>query len=275
MSLDDQANLINNTLLQPQQAYQPLDESVKIHRQLDQTYTASFSVIPADTVQVTEFDTFTKLKALNPNKSPGPDGIPPWVYKEFAEMLAYPISLILNCSYKQEKLPSAWKKANISPVPKNTQVTDINKHLRPISLTPVVSKLSEEFIFERQLKSAVLKVIDSNQYGVVPKSSTTLALISMMHKWLLATDKPGNTIRTVLFDFRKAFDLLDHNRLITKLKSLDLPSSTINWIIDFLIDRKQRVKLTSNCYSEWGQVRSGVPQGTKLGPWLYILMLMM
>ena len=95
----------------------------------------------------------------------------------------------------------------------------------------------------------------------------------MMHKWLLATDEPGNTIRTVLFDFRKAFDLLDHNRLITKLKSLDLPSSTINWIIDFLIDRKQRVKLTSNCYSEWGQVRSGVPQGTKLGPWLYMLMI--
>jgi hypothetical protein len=171
----------------------------------DQTYTASFSVIPADTVQVTEFDTFTKLKALNPNKSPGPDGIPPWVYKEFAEILAYPISLILNCSYKQEKLPSVWKKANISPVPKNTQVTDINKHLRPISLTPVVSKLSEEFILERQLKSAVLKVIDSNQYGDVPKSSTTLALISMMHKWLLATDEPGNTIRTVLFDFQKAF----------------------------------------------------------------------
>jgi hypothetical protein len=104
-----------------------------------------------------------------------------------------------------------------------------------------VSKLSEEFILERQLKSAVLKVIDSNQYGVVPKSSTTLALMSMMHKWLQATDEPGNTIRTVLFDFRKAFDLLDHNRLIMKLKSLDLPSSTINWIIDFLIDRKQRV----------------------------------
>ena len=77
----------------------------------------------------------------------------------------------------------------------------------------------------------------------------------------------------MLFDFRKAFDLLDHNCLITKLKSLDLPSSTINWFIDFLIDRKQRVKLTSNCYSEWGQVHSGVPQGTKLGPWLYILMI--
>ncbi|CAB3990805.1 Hypothetical predicted protein [Paramuricea clavata] len=63
-----------------------------------------------------------------------------------------------------------------------------------------------------------------------------------MHKWLLATDEPGNAIRTVLFDFRQAFDLLDHNRLITTLKSFDLPSSTINWIIDFLIDRKQLVK---------------------------------
>ena len=75
---DDQADLISNTFLQPQQVYQPLDEWVKIYRHLDQAYT-----------------TFMKLKALNPNKSPGPDGIPSWVYKEFAEILAYPISLKL------------------------------------------------------------------------------------------------------------------------------------------------------------------------------------
>ena len=62
-----------------------------------------------------------------------------------------------------------------------------------------MSKLSEGFILERQLKSAVLKVIDSNLYGVAPKSSTTLALISMMHEWLQATDELGNVIRTVLF----------------------------------------------------------------------------
>ena len=73
--------MINNTFLQPQQEYQPLDESVKIYRHLDQAYTASFSDISAETVQVTELDTFMKLKALNPNKSLGPDGIPPWVYK--------------------------------------------------------------------------------------------------------------------------------------------------------------------------------------------------
>jgi hypothetical protein len=95
----------------------------------------------------------------------------------------------------------------------------------------------------------------------------------MLHQWLQAADQTGNLVLIVLFDFRKAFDLLDHNQLILKLKSLDLSPQIANWIIDFLINRKQRVKLNNGCFSDWSNVRSGVPQGTKLGPWLYILMI--
>ena len=95
----------------------------------------------------------------------------------------------------------------------------------------------------------------------------------MLHTWTEATDGNGYTIRTILFDYRKAFDLIDHSMLVSKSRSLDLLVSIINWIIDFLSDRFQIVKLVEGCVSGWGSVPSGVPQGTKLGPWLFIIMI--
>ena len=92
----------------------------------------------------------------------------------------------------------------------------------------------------------------------------------MMHAWALGTDGNGATVRTVLFDYRKAFDFIDHRIVIDKLEGLLMPCSVLNWIINFLSDRSQRIKLAKGCYSKWGPVPSGVPQGTKLGPWLFI-----
>ena len=80
-------------------------------------------------------------------------------------------------------------------------------------------------------------------------------------------------MRVLLFDYRKAYDLIDHKILVNKLKQVNIPNSVINWVIDFLSGRSQRVKLGKDFLSEWGTVPSGVPPGTKLSPWLFLLMI--
>ena len=99
------------------------------------------------------------------------------------------------------------------------------------------------------------------------------ALISMVHSWTKHTEGTASTVRVVLFNYRKAFNLIDHTLLVRNLLALDMPVDVSFWIIDFLTDHTQRVKLGEDCSSEWRNEPTGVPKGTKLGPWLFILMI--
>ena len=80
-------------------------------------------------------------------------------------------------------------------------------------------------------------------------------------------------MRILLLDYKKAFDLINHHILVDKILSLNIPRGVARWVCDFLFDRRQRVKLSCDCFSEWGLVPSDVPQGTKFGPWLFLLMI--
>ena len=84
--------------------------------------------------------------------------------------------------------------------------------------------MAEDFVVDDFLKPAVLNVIDSSQYGAVPKSSSTLTLINILHTWSLETDRNGSTVTTLLFDYRKAFDVMDHSILVNKLRNLAVPT---------------------------------------------------
>jgi hypothetical protein len=189
-----------------------------------------------------EFSVFKLLASLNSNKASGPDDIPAWI-KENADILASPVSDILNLSYKEARLLSIWKHADIIPIPKDKPVREVNKHLRPISLTPIISKIAEDFIVEDFDKPAVLQRIDPNQFGTIPKSNPTYVLLSMLHSWNDSTDRNG-----------APNDLIDHGLLVAKLHTYNLPHRVINWIIDFLTCRKQRVKLNQEDYSDWAKI---------------------
>ena len=196
-----------------------------------------------------------------------------WVLKTFSDILASPIMDIINTSFRSSKVPDIWKLADVVPLPKVPMVQDLEKELRPISLTSTLSKIAESFVIENELKPTLLKVVDPQQFGFIPESSTVLALISMFHCWSKATDGTGSSIRTVFLDYRKAFDLVDHTILIAKLYSLGVKPCVVNWITDFLRNRWQRVKLNDNCFSDWLEVPAGVPQGMRLGPWLFLAMI--
>ena len=130
---------------------------------------------------------------------------------------------ILNSSFAEQKLPRPWKDANVSPLMKVKPVTIINKHIRPISLTPALSNLAEDFVVNKYIGPAVLEVIDPNQYGAIPKTSTLHALISVVHTWAQATDGMGSAVSVELLDYRKAFDLVDHSILAAKILELRIP----------------------------------------------------
>ena len=211
--------------------------------------------------------------AANPNPKAVPNSVPNWLLREYAEVLAEPVTTILNSGYKEQRLLSPWKLADVVPLSKQKPVEDLSKHLRPIFLTPAISKLAEYFVVATHVGPAVLKNIDHDQFGGIPKSSFLFALISMFHHWSQATDGTGAVVRVVLFDYRKAFDHIDHKILVAKINGLDMPLSIKAWVTDFLTNRHQRVKLSADGFSEWGPVPAGVPHGTKLGPWLFLVMI--
>ena len=206
MSREKIANAINLAFLERLQLFQPLDPSTAYLTCDDE----------AETMEIPTHRVYYSLLRLHKNK-------------EFAEILSDPVTDILNTSFKEQKVPTGWKLANITPLPKVKHVHYPQKEFRPISLTPALSKIAENFVVTDYIKPAIIKSVDLNQFGTIPGSSTVMALTSMLHKWLGDTDGTGAKIR--LCDFGKAFDLIDHSLLITKLKRLDIPSSIINWNI--------------------------------------------
>ena len=200
-------NIINEAFLSPMHCFTPLPAASPC---------TTFSNYSENPLFVSVESVRKRLSKLNPCKANGPDNIPGWLLKENADILAGPVSNILNYSYREGRLPSPWKQADVVHVPKQWPVREVNKHLRPISLTPILSKMSEDYVVDTYVKAAVLERIDPQQFGAVPKSSTTHALISMLHSWLKSTDGDGATTRVVLFDFRKTFDLIDHHILAQK-----------------------------------------------------------
>ncbi|PFX13605.1 putative RNA-directed DNA polymerase from transposon BS [Stylophora pistillata] len=256
------ANEINTALLEPQASFDPL---------LDNIETVSTEGFKNPIISLEA--TFKCLSTVISSKAGGPDNIPNWVLRDFAPELAQPLRCIINSSISQGTLPDIWKCANITPLPKTKIVEDAAKDLRPISLTPTLSKIAEHYVVHEHVKPALLKRLEPDQFGCIPGSSTAHALINLMHNWAQATDGTGNTVRIFALDYRKAFDLIDHSLLLSKLSTYNINPYIINWIIAFLKDRKQRVKLAHDCLSEWGSVRAGVPQGTKLGPWLFLVMI--
>ena len=117
--------------------------------------TSEDSALPVSPDSVTtEYSVFSQLAhfCVQNIQSPGPDGLPSWLLKESADTLAKPVSDIINASYSENRLTLSWKKSDVAPIAKQRPVLDVCKHLRPISLTPILSKVAEEIVVNKFIK---------------------------------------------------------------------------------------------------------------------------
>ena len=209
------------------------------------------------------------LSKLNASKAGHPDDIPIKIIKEFSYELAEPLTKIYNASLQEGTFPSVWKTASIIPVPKVKKPVSANE-LRPIALTKILGRVFESFLAV-WLRDDFSPFLDTKQYGNVKDTSTTHYLVDMLNNVISGIDKPSKYATLVAVDFTKAFDRINHNVAVKKMISSGVRPSIIPTIGSFLAHRTQCVKHKGKL-SSLKTITCGVPQGTKLGPGIFSVM---
>ena len=226
-------------------------------------------VDPLTFLCITRCHVLRAIKRLKASSAAGPDGLPAMFFKRCAPQLSVPLQTLFSRSLREGRLPAEWKLSKIIPVFKKGSRSDPGNY-RPVALTCIACKL-----MERILKDVLTAHLESNglitrhQHGFRFGRSTQTALLESLNDWTRSVDR-GHSVDVVYFDVSKAFDTVVHSKLLSKLTSYGVTGPIYHWIADFLSDRKQFVSLNS-ASSVFSSVVSGVPQGSVLGPLLFLI----
>ena len=256
---NDKANVFNQYF----QSQTELDDSNIPVPELQQSNT-SLSSIELNTEEVQ-----STLKSLVTGKACGPDQINNRILKEPAVELAPVLTDLFNTSLLHCTVPDIWKKANVSPVHKKDDKSSVDNY-RPISLLSSVGKTMEKLI-HKHVHNYLLQnnIITCFQSGFTAGDSSVNQLVELYNTFCQALNE-GKEVRAVFCDISKAFDRVLHRGLIAKLKHYSICGPLLNWFISYLTNRFQRVAIPGGV-SGWLEILAGVPQGSILGPLLFII----
>ncbi|KAI8519532.1 hypothetical protein Bbelb_027890 [Branchiostoma belcheri] len=249
------ADIINNTLSNITSSLPPLDTS------------RLPAYLPASQPpKVMVWDMYHKLRHIRIRKAAGPDNVTARLIKEYAYELSQPLTLIMNSSLAEGRVPQEWHEATVIPLPKTNPPT-LND-LRPISLTSLLAKICESFI-AKWILTDITPHLDPRQFGGILGRPTTHCLVDILNQLYKTSDQRDTVSSLVLTDFAKAFDRVDHTTAISSLIDLGCRPSLLPWLGDFLTGRKQRTRY-QDTLSEWRTLTCGLPQGTVLAPIVFI-----
>ena len=223
-----------------------------------------------DNIHITEQDIKDILIQLNISKASGPDLLNPRLLKEAANTLKYPLYKLFNKSLQLAQFPNVWKLANVIPVFKNKGEKDCLSNYRPISLLSIIGKVMEKCIFKYIYNFLITYcLITIFQSGFRPGDSTVNQLLCIINDFAKAIDE-GKEIRIIFCDISKAFDRVWHKGLLHKLKQIGIDGQLLCWFESYLSERHQQVVI-SGATSETKSTNAGVPQGSILGPILFLI----